>query len=163
MPVRICDRLNVIAVKCAVTCYAADVPIFPRKLVKSSLDGGVYARSETADHTSPSRDFYAPLESLVPGMGGWGDYESLFAYLGGEKMIPEEYPVGHLPSIQRAFEEGDMGNASWLLGTEHPADGLTKVRSGMVHLLRLLGSGRFNPGSWMPLREVAWREAAARA
>ena len=96
-------------------------------------------------------------------MGRWEDCESVFTHLETKKMKTEEYLVRRPLSIQRALERGDMENAYWLPGTENPADGLTSVCSDMVPLLRLLGSGRFNPGSWMALGGAAWDQGAARA
>ena len=53
--------------------------------------------------------------------------------------------------IQPALEQGGLGNVFRRPGAGNPADGLTKVRSDMVPLLRMLEPGRFNPGSLLPL------------
>ena len=83
---------------------------------------------------------------------------SLITHLKTNRMIAEKYLVRHFLRIQQAFEESDLENASWLLGREAPADGLTKVRSDMVLLLRLLESGRFYPGQLRPFEGVASEE-----
>ena len=78
-------------------------------------------------------------------MVGLEDCESLFTRIKTKKMIPEKYLERHFLSIQQALGAGDLENAYWLPGTENPADGLTKVRSDVVPLLRLLESGSFCP------------------
>ena len=72
----------------------------------------------------------------------------------------EENLARHFLSIQQPIGEGGLDNAYWFLGAENPADGLTKVRSAMAPRLRLLESGRFNPGSLRPLQGVAWAEGS---
>ena len=57
-------------------------------------------------------------------------------------------------SSQQAAERGELDKVYWLPGTGDPVDGLTKVRSDMVPLLRIMESGRFNPGSLRTLRGV---------
>ena len=51
-------------------------------------------------------------------------------------MITAKYLARHFQSIQKALGRGDLGNVYWLPGAESPADGLTKMRSYMVTLLR---------------------------
>ena len=75
-------------------------------------------------------------------------------------MLAEKYWVRHFLSIQQALGEGELDNAYSAPGTEKPADGLTKVRSDTVPLLRLLRPGHFNPGSLRPLEGVARKESA---
>ena len=64
----------------------------------------------------------------------------------------------HLSTIQGASEQGELRNVYWLPGAGNPADGLTRARSDAVPLLRILGSGRLNPGSLRLLKRVAWTE-----
>ena len=90
------------------------------------------------------------------------DCESLFTYLKAKKMITEKYLVRHFLNTQQAFEGRDLDNANWLTGAENSVDGLTNVRSDMVPLLRLLGSGRLNPGSLRPLKRAACRDGGGR-
>ena len=40
----------------------------------------------------------------------------------------------------------------WIPGKENPADGLTKMHSEILPLLRLLESGTYNPGMLRPLK-----------
>ena len=94
-------------------------------------------------------------------MAGLEERESLFTPLKTQKMIAEKYPVRHFSIKQQALGEGELGNASWLPGTGALADGLTKVRSGVVPLSRLLESGVLNPGYLRPLRRVARKELVA--
>ena len=53
-----------------------------------------------------------------------------------KEMITAKYLARHFQSIQKALGRGDLGNVYWLPGAESPADGLTKMRSYMVTLLR---------------------------
>ena len=56
-------------------------PKFTRKLVKNSLGGEAYAFSETFEHMSMLREFYAHFIDLPPGMGGLEDCDILLARL----------------------------------------------------------------------------------
>ena len=62
---------------------------FATKLAERSLGGEVCALSDMIDHTSLSRDFYAPPEGLGLDMVGLEDCESLSAYLKTTKTIAE--------------------------------------------------------------------------
>ena len=137
-------------------------PKFARKLVTCRLRGEVFALSEMLGHMSLSGGFYAPFEGVDPGMAGLEDCGGLLTFLKTKRTTAEEYPVRDFLSTQRAVEGGDLDTAFWLPGVETPADGLTKVRSDMVPLLGLLESGRSNPGSWRPLKGVAWRQGNGR-
>ena len=95
---------------------------------------------------------------MNPGVVGLKDWASLVTRLETTKMVAEVYLVRYFLSIQRALGESDLENAYWLPGAENPADRLTKVRSHMVPILRLLDSGLSYPGQLRPLRGVAWRE-----
>ena len=125
---------------------------FARKLVKSSLGGEVYAFSEMLDHMSMLREFFGHFSGLSPGLVGLEDCESLFAELKKSKMITEKFLVRHCLSIQQALEQKDLDNVYWVPGKENPADGLTKLRSEILPLLRLLESGAYNPGILRPLK-----------
>ena len=142
MPFGLRGRFDVSIVNWAAPCSAGD---------KSGLGGEVCALSEMADRMSLLRDFFAPLEGLGPGMAGLKNCESLLARRSTKKMIAEGYRVRHFLSIQQALEQGELHNAYWLPGVGNPADGLTKVRIGVVPLARLLESGRRNPGTARPL------------
>ena len=73
-------------------------------------------------------------------------------------MIADKYLVRHFSGIQKALEAGDLENVYWLPGTENPADSLTKVRSAMDPLLRLLELGAFSPRPLRRLKGVALKE-----
>ena len=103
------------------------------------------------------QDWYGPSWGIDPGEVGLENCESLFTHL-KTKIIAEKYLARHFSGIQQALEGGDLENAYWLPGTEGPADGLTKMRSDAVPLLRLLESGEFCPGQLRPLLSVAWKE-----
>ena len=107
------------------------------------------------------RKFYGPSEGMNPGVAGLEFCDSLPTHLKTKKMIAEKYLVRHFLSIQQALEAGDLMNAYWLLGTENPADSLTKVQGEMAPLLRLLGSGTFSLGHLRPLMGVDWKEKGA--
>ena len=119
---------------------------FTRKLVRSCLDGEVYAPSEMVGHMVLLRGFYSPLANLPPGTLGMGDCESLFARLKTEKL------VRHLLISRQVIAHNELGYASWLSGLENPAHGTTKAKRDMIPLLRLLGSGAFHPGLSRPLQ-----------
>ena len=131
---------------------------FTRKLVKSSLGGEVYAFSEMVDHMALIREFYTPFVGLSPGMVGLEDCESLFSHLRTKRMITEKYLVRHFLSIQQSLDNNELDNIYWLPGTENPADGMTKVRSEMPPMLRLLEFGEFYPGLLRPLKGVCSSE-----
>ena len=133
-------------------------PKFARKMVKSSLGGEVYGLSELVDHMLLSKDFYGPFARLDPGVVGLEDCGSLFTLHKTKKRIADKYLVRHFSRIQQALETGDLEKAYCLKGTENPADSLTEVRSGMVPLLRLFGSGGFCLGHFRTLKHVAWEE-----
>ena len=140
MPIGLCDRIHVVDTGGSASHFALGIE-FARKMVKSSLGSEVYALSEMVDRILLLRDFYWPFKT--------------------ERMIAEGYSVHHFLSIRQALDEGDLGNAYWLPGAENPADGLTKVRSDMVPLLRLLESGLFCLGQLWSLRGVAQKERLA--
>ena len=127
---------------------------FTRKLVKSSLGGEVYAFSEMLDHMSMLREFYGHFAGSKPGMIGLEDCESLFTHLKKSKIITEKFLVRHFLSIQQAIEERELDNVFWIPGKENPADGLTKMHSEILPLLRLLESGTYNPGMMRPLKKT---------
>ena len=102
------------------------------------------------------KEVYEPFEGIIPGEVGLGDYERLFTHLKTKKLVAEKYLVRHFLSIQRALEAADLENAFWLPGAGNPVDGLTKVQSDMVPLLRLSECGRCCPGQLCPLKGVAW-------
>ena len=95
------------------------------------------------DHMLLLQDFSGPFECMNPGAVGLEDCGCLHTRLKTKKMVAEKYLVRHLFSIRQVLEGGGLENAYWLLGAENAADGLTKVRSDMVPLLRLPESGRF--------------------
>ena len=93
-------------------------------------------------------------------MAGLEARDSLFAHLETKKLIARTYFAWHFLSAQQATEEGGLGNVYRAPGTENPADGLSRVRSGMAPRPRLLESGHFIPGSLRPLNVAAWKERA---
>ena len=100
-----------------------------------------------------------PCPSYVPGYSGDGGLRKFVHPLGNRGMNTEKYLVRHLLSIQQFLEEGDLDNAYWPPGTEHPADGLTESRSEMGPILALLDTGRLQPGLLRPLKGLASRES----
>ena len=69
-----------------------------------------------------------------------------------------KYLVRHFLSIQQSLDNNELDNIYWLPGTEKPADGMTKVRSEMPPMLRLLEFGEFYPGLLRPLKGVCSSE-----
>ena len=129
-----------------------------RRLVKSSLGGEVYAFSEMLDHMSMLREFYGHFAGSKPGMIGLEDCESLFTHLKKSKSITEKFLVRHFMSIQQALEDHELDNVFRIPGEENPADGLTKMHSEILPLLRLLESGTYNPGMPQPLKRISTKE-----
>ena len=95
---------------------------------------------------------------MNPGVVGLVACESLFSHLEVEEAVAEKYLARLFSNIQEALGGCDFENAYWLPGAENSADGLTRVRSDMVPLLRLLDSGRFCLGRLRALKGVAWQE-----
>ena len=133
-------------------------PKFARKLVKSSLGREVYAFSEMLDLMSMLRGFYGHFAGSNPGLIGLEDCESPFAHL-KSKTITEKFLVRHFLPIQQALEAKELNNVSWIPGKGNPADGLAKLRSEILPLLRLLESGAYNPGMLRPLKGISLNEA----
>ena len=111
------------------------------------------------DHMSMLREFYGHFTGLYPGLAGLEDCESLFTHLKKSKMITEKFLARHFLSIQQALEQKELDNAYWIPGKENPADGLAKLRSEILPLLRLLESGAYNPGILRPLKGISLNEA----
>ena len=103
-----------------------------RKLVGSSLGGDVYAFTEMLGQMSMLREFYGNFAGSKPGMIGLEDCESLFTHLKKSKSITEKFLVRHFLSIQQSLGEKELNNVSWIPGKENPADGLAKLRSGIL-------------------------------
>ena len=75
------------------------------------------------------------------------------------ESITEKFLARRFLSIQQALEEKELDNAYWIPGKENRADGLTKLRSEISPLLRLLESGAYTPGMLRPLRGISLNEA----
>ena len=86
------------------------------------------------------------------------DFESLFTHLKKNKLITEKLPVRHFLAIQQAIELQELDNVYWNPGKKNPADGLTKLHSGILPLLRLMGAGTYNPGRVRPLEGAGFWE-----
>ena len=114
---------------------------FTRKLAKSSLGGEVYAFSEMVDHMSMPREFYGHFTDLYSGMAGMEDCESLFTHLKKNKLVAGKFLVRRFLAIQQAIELQESDNVYWIPGKENPAGGLTKLRSEILPLLRLIERG----------------------
>ena len=101
------------------------------------------------------REFYGHFVDVYPGMVGLEDCESLFAHLRRKKMTTEKSLGRQLLAIQQAIEMKELGNVYWIPGLENPAGGLTRLKSDLVPLLRLIESGSYNPGNLRPLHGAA--------
>ena len=69
-------------------------------MVKSSLDGEVYAFSAMLAHMSMLRVFYGHFMDLYPGMVGFKDCERLFAHLKNKEVATEKFFVRRFLAIQ---------------------------------------------------------------
>ena len=87
------------------------------------------------------------------------DCESLFAHLKKNKLITEKSLVRHFLAIQQAIEIQDLDDVYWVPGTANPADGLAKLHSEILPLLRPMEAGPRNPGCLLPLKgEAFWEQ-----
>ena len=111
------------------------------------------------DHAPLIREFNKSSLDVSPGIIGFEDCESRFTHLKKkEDTDAEKYLVGHFFGIQQSSENEELDNADWLRGLDAPADGLTKVESDKVPLLRLMESGTSSPGILRPLRGMSSKE-----
>ena len=104
------------------------------------------------------REFFGHFVDLNPGMVGLEGCESLSTHSKKKKMIAEKFSARRFLAIQQATEIQRLDNAYWIPGRENPADGLTKLRSDLLPLLRLIESGTYNPDYLRLLQGVAFRE-----
>ena len=146
MPIGLRHRLDVVDLDGAMPHFAAGLQI------RQENGGGseVHALSEMADHMPALNPGVNPEVNpgVDPGVVGLEGCESSFSFLKTWKTV-------YLSGAQLTSEDGDLGDAYRLPETENPADGLAKVRSDMVPLLRLLESGLFPRGAaWQ--RSGAW-------
>ena len=89
-------------------------------------------------------------------MVGLEDCESLFTHLRTKKVAAEKFLARHFLAVRQAVALQELGNAYWIPGSGNPADALTKLKSDLVPLLRLLESRPYTPGALRPLRGAAF-------
>ena len=89
---------------------------FTRKLVKSSLDGEVYAFSDMLDYMPLLRECCEPFVGPSPGMIGFEDCGSLFTHLKHEKAAKEKYLARYFLGIKQSPETAELDNEYWLPG-----------------------------------------------
>ena len=111
---------------------------YTRKLVKSSLAGEVRWQIKRQCFG----DFLRTCRDLFPGVAGFEGCESLFTHLRGKKISAEKFSVRHFAAIQPALGTHELGNSPRLQGLGNPADGLTRSKSDMALLLRVMESGK---------------------
>ena len=113
--------------------------------MKSSLGGEAYAFSEMLGHMSMLREFYGSFADWYPGMVGLEDCESLLTRLKKNILVrhlfTESFLVRHFLAIQQTIEIQELDNVYWIPGKGNPADGLTKLQSETLPLLRLMEAG----------------------
>ena len=126
--------------------------------MERSLGGEVYAIIAMVGHVPLLKDFFGPFARLNQGLVVLGDCKIPFPQLETRKAIADKFLARRFLIAQQALEVGEQDNGYWLPGTGNPADGLTKVRSDLAPLLRLLDSGGFPPGHLRPLKGLFWRE-----
>ena len=107
---------------------------------------------------STLREFYRHFSDSYPGVVGLEHCESLFTHLKKNKLITEKFLVRHFLAVQEAIEIQELRNVYWAPGRENPAGGLTKLRSGILLLLRLAAAGTYNPGFSRPRKGAAFWE-----
>ena len=90
-------------------------------------------------------------------MVGLENCGSLFTRLKKKQLIAEKFLARHFLVIQQAIEMEEWGNVYWIPGLGYPASGLTKLKSDLLPLLRLIGSGSYNPGNSRPFLGEAFR------
>ena len=118
------------------------------------------ASSKMMEHAAFLRKFYSPFVNLSPGIAGSEDCENLLAQLKTMRMIAEKYLARNFLSIQLALGQEDLDNVYRRPDAENAADGLTKEKSDLAPLLRLLRAGSFYPGT---LRQQRGRTATRSA
>ena len=112
------------------------------------------------DHVALPREFYSPLSDISPGMVGMEACESPPTPRKTKGIIEERNLVRPSLGIQQFFGKGDLDTVNGLPRLEIPADGMTKVKSDILPLLRLLESGACHPSVLRPLQLVAPNERA---
>ena len=108
---------------------------------------------------STLREFYGHFAGSNPGLIRLEDCESVLTHLKKGETVTGRFLARHFTSIQQALEEKELNNVFWIPGKENPADGLTKMRSEILPLLRLLESGTYIPGILRPLKRISLKEA----
>ena len=120
------------------------------------------------------REFYGLFTDWRSAMVGLEDCEILFTLPKKGKLVAEKFLVRHVLAIQLAIEIQELDDVYWIPGRENPADGLTKLRSGIHHLLRLIiphvcdlyfgwpglyfEAGTYNPACLRPPKGVSFGE-----
>ena len=119
---------------------------FPRKLIKGSLSGEVYAFSGTMGHMARLGEFYVSFADASPAMVGMEVCESLLARPDVARTGLEKFFALRFSRIQQALEQGDSDNAFRPTGPGSPADGLAEVKGNPAPLLGP-SSGILFPGA----------------
>ena len=109
-----------------------------RKAVESNLGWKVNAASGIIDRVALLDGFCAPFAAVSAGTIGLEDCERPPTHLRNKKAIAEKNLARHFPGTRKSPDNNELANVHSLLGMEHPADGLGKVKSDMVPLLRML-------------------------
>ena len=91
-------------------------------------------------------------------MVGSEDCERPCTHLRKNRLIAEKFPARRLQAIRQATELKEFDNVHWIPRLGNPADGLPKLKSDVVPLLRLIESGSYNHGTPRPLNGAAFRE-----
>ena len=108
------------------------------------------------EHVAILRKFYSPFVNLSPGIAGSEGCENPLTQLKTMRLIAEKYLARNFLSIQLALGQEDLDNVYRRPGAENAAGGLTKEKSDLAPLLRLLQVGFFYPGT---LRQQRGRTA----
>ena len=150
----ICHSVDVLHSSVSVPYYPVDVEVYPKVGIRQLMNG-VYAFSEMAGRISMIRGFYAHFMGRTPGMVGLEDCENLLARRKNKQLTTVKFQARHLLAIKQALGSQELDNIYWLAGYGNPAAGLTKTKSDMTPLLRLLASGANDPGALRLLKGVA--------
>ena len=115
-------------------------------MVRGGARAGAFGRADLL------REFCAPYVDLSLGVVGLEDCGGLSTDCRSKKTLTEEYFAHHFCGIQVASGYGGTDTFYRFLGTGDPADGLTKVCSGMAPFFCMPESDLFSPGMLRPLR-----------
>ena len=106
---------------------------------------------------------FCSVRGRLAAHGWFGALRGLLTPRLNRKLPPERYLSRHILAIQAAARSETLGNASWLPGTERPADSLGKQKCNMAPFPPRMRDGSFSPGARRSLKGVATSATPQRA